>query len=64
MREILVLDRETGLPKRIDGTIPEWALDRKRRAEAYCDSRGWPTDLTKLSLDQVSEVREALKRPA
>lgn len=64
MREILVVDRETGLPKRIDGTIPEWALDRKKRAEAYCDSQGWPTDFNKLSLDQLSEVLEALEQPA
>lgn len=60
MREILVLDRETGMPKRIDGTIPEWASDRKRRAEAYCDSKGWPSDFKVLTLEQLYELQDAL----
>jgi len=60
MREILVLDGETGMPKRIDGTIPEWALDRKRRAEAYCDNKGWPSDLKMLTLEQLHELQDAI----
>jgi hypothetical protein len=64
MREILVLDQQTGLPKRVDGTIPEWALERKRRAEEHCNEQGWPTDFSKLSLAQLNELQEVLKRPA
>lgn len=58
MREILVLDTKTGLPKRIDGTVPEWALERKRKAEEFCSEQGW--DLDKLSLEQATKLQEEL----
>ncbi len=63
MREILVADPKTGLPKRIDGTVPEWALERKRKAEEYCARQGWPTDFTKLSIDQILQMQEDLENP-
>lgn len=58
MREILIADPKTGLPKRIDGTVPEWALERKKVIEQRCRERGWPTDLSQLTIDQVLEVSD------
>jgi hypothetical protein len=61
MREILIADPKTGLPKRIDGTVPKWALDRKREMERICKERGWPSNPAELSLDQVLEIAKELE---
>lgn len=58
MREILIHDPKTGLPKRIDGTVPDWALERRKVIEERCKERGWPTDMTQLTLDQVIEISD------
>lgn len=61
MREILIADPSTGLPKRLDGTVPEWALERKKAMDKYCKERGWPEDFPELSLDQVLEMSKSLE---
>lgn len=61
MREILIADPETGLPKRLDGTVPEWATERMEFVKRFCRERGWPEDLNQLTLDQVLEIPKGVR---
>lgn len=45
-----------GLPRDVDGKVPEFAQKRHDFVKKYCEKKGW--DRANLSIDQIVEIRK------